>query len=209
MIEARDARRKRSFARVYRVVVMVGRMGETRSGGQPGYDAVAKTLHWLILLLLIAQYTVAWTMPHIGRNTPAVGLVSLHFSIGVTILAVVIIRLLWRWTHPMPMLRGVVPAWHYGLAYASHVLLYLLLLALPILGWVDSGFRGYSIDFFGLFTIPQLIASSPALAGRTGDIHSFVGTLLLILVGLHVLGALYHLVVRRDGVFARMLPAQD
>jgi cytochrome b561 len=188
---------------------MVGRMDETGSGGQPAYDGVAKTLHWLILVLLIAQYTVAWTMPDIGRNTPAEGLVSLHFSIGVTILAVAVLRLFWRFTHPVPMLRGVVPTWQYGLAYASHALLYLLLLALPILGWVDACFRGYSIDFFGLFTIPQLIASSRALAGRTGDLHAFLGTLLLILVGLHVLAALYHLIVRRDGIFSRMLPARD
>jgi cytochrome b561 len=173
------------------------------------YDGVAKTLHWLILLLLIVQYIVAWTMPHIGRTTPNEGLVSLHFSTGVTILAVVILRLVWRWTHPAPTLRGIVPAWQYWLAYASHLLLYLVLLVLPILGWVDACFRGYSVEFFGLFTIPQWIASSPALAGRTGDIHAFVGTILLILVGLHVLAALYHLIVRRDGVFSRMLPAQD
>jgi cytochrome b561 len=80
---------------------------------------------------------------------------------------------------------------------------------LPILGWVDACFRGYSIDFFGLFTIPQLIASSSALAGRTGDIHAFVGTLLLVVIGLHALAAVYHLIVRRDGVFSRMLPAQN
>jgi len=191
------------------MVVMVERLIEKRTAAQPGYDGVAKTLHWLILLLLIAQYTVAWTMPHIGRNTPAVGLISLHFSIGVTILAIVILRLLWRLMHPVPTLRDIVPAWQHWLAYASHVLLYVLLLVLPILGWADACFRGYSIDFFGLFTIPQLIASSPALAGRTGDIHAFVGTVLLIVVGLHVLAALYHLIVRRDGVFSRMLPAQN
>ena len=188
---------------------MVERLVEKRTAAQPGYDGVAKTLHWLILLLLIAQYAIAWTMPHIGRNTPAEGLVSLHFSIGITILAVALLRLLWRWTHPAPTLRGIVPAWQHGLAYASHVLLYLLLLVLPILGWVDACFRGYSIDFFGLFTIPQLIASSSALAGRTGDIHAFVGTVLLVVIGLHVLAALYHLIVRRDGVFSRMLPVQN
>jgi cytochrome b561 len=179
------------------VEIMVEHLVEKRAAAQPGYDSVAKTLHWLILVLLIAQYGVAWTMPNIGRNTPAVGLVSLHFSIGVTILAIVILRLLWRWTHPVPTLRGIVPSWQVALAYLSHGLLYLVLLVLPILGWVDSGFRGYSIDFFGLFTIPQLIASSPALAGRTGDIHAFVGTLLLILVGLHVLAAFSDRAARR------------
>jgi cytochrome b561 len=189
--------------------MMVEHFVEKSTAEPAGYDSVAKTLHWLILLLLIAQYSVAWTMPDIGRNTPAVGLISLHFSIGVTILAIAILRLLWRWTHPVPALRGIVPAWQYGLAYLSHGLLYLVLLVLPILGWVDSCFRGYSIDFFGLFTIPQLLASSPALAGRTGDIHAFIGTVLLVLVGLHVLAALYHLIVRRDGVFSRMLPGRS
>lgn len=187
--------------------MMVEKVSEKTPAQQTGYDGVAKALHWLILLLLIVQYTVAWTMPHIGRNTPAVGLISLHFSIGVTILTVAILRLLWRWTHPVPTLRGIVPAWQYALAYLSHLLLYLLLFVIPILGWVDSCFRGYSIDFFGLVTIPQLITSSPALAGRTGDLHAFVATILLVLIGLHVLAALYHLIVRRDGVFSRMLPA--
>ncbi len=188
---------------------MVEHIAEKRTAGPRDYDSVAKTLHWLILLLLIGQYTIAWTMPHIGRDTPNEGLVSLHFSIGVTILAIVILRLLWRWTHSAPTLRGVVPGWQVALAYLSHVLLYLVLLILPILGWVDACFRGYAVKFFGLFTIPQLIAASPAFAGRTGDIHAFVGTILLVLVGLHVLAALYHLIVRRDGVFSRMLPVRN
>jgi len=74
-----------------------------------GYTATAMTLHWLILALLIVQFIVAWTMPHIGRNTKPATLISLHFSIGVTILAVAIVRLAWRLTHTAPAPEAGVP----------------------------------------------------------------------------------------------------
>ena len=184
---------------------MVENVIENGAAGQRDYDGVAKTLHWLILLLLIAQYTIAWTMPHIGRNTPAEGLVSLHFSIGVTILAIVILRLLWRWTHPMPMLRGIVPLGSTGSPTSrTYCFISCCSFCRSSAGSMRGSAAMRSISS-GLFTIPQWIAASPALAGRTGDIHAAIGTILLILVGLHVLGALYHL-ARRDGVFSRMLP---
>jgi len=69
---------------------------------QPRYTRTAIFLHWLILALLIAQYTVGWTMPHIGRNTPVTTLISLHFSIGALILAVIVVRLIWRVIHGEP-----------------------------------------------------------------------------------------------------------
>jgi cytochrome b561 len=72
-------------------------MAKTKS-----YSATAKSLHWLIVVLLAAQFTVAWLMPHIGRNTPVTTLINLHFSFGVIILVIAIIRLAWRATHAEP-----------------------------------------------------------------------------------------------------------
>lgn len=172
----------------------------------PGYDGVAKTLHWLIVALLIAQFAVAWTMPDINPRTVPGTLVNLHFAIGVTILGLAILRVVWRFGHPVPLLRDNVPAWQHWTARATHWLLYLLLFLLPILGWMDANFRGYAVDYFGLFTIPQILPAVRALAGETGDIHTLVSYVLLGVVGLHVLAALYHHFWLGDRVLTRMLP---
>jgi cytochrome b561 len=179
-------------------------MVETRNGEVTGYDPVAKTLHWLIFALLAAQFAVAWTMPHIGRNTKPETLINLHFSFGITIVFLVVLRLLWRLSHRV-VPAAAVPAWQRAGAQLFHGLLYLVLVALPIMGWVSASMRGWPVDFYGVITIPQIVATNPAIAGRLGDVHALVGTILLILVGLHVLAVLYH-VIRRDGVLQRMLP---
>ena len=91
------------------------------------YTSTAKSLHWVIVALLVAQFIVAWTMPHIGRNTPVTTLISLHFSFGVIILVVAIIRLAWRATHAEPAPLDGVPPWQVQSARIIHWLLYLLL----------------------------------------------------------------------------------
>ena len=101
-----------------------------------GYTGTAKTLHWLVVALLIAQFTFAWTMPHIGRNTPISTLISLHFTFGVIILAVALVRLLWRLRHGEPEPDGGMPAWQVTTTRVMHWLLYILLLVVPVLGWI-------------------------------------------------------------------------
>ncbi len=171
-----------------------------------GYTTTAKSLHWLIVALLIVQFTVAWTMPHIGRNTPVTTLISLHFTIGVVILAVAIVRLAWRVTHGEPASEAGVPTWQTTSARIVHWLLYALLFVLPLLGWINASYRGMPIIMFGL-ELPHLVAARAAGWGWTGDVHSLLANYLLLgLVGLHVLAALYHYFLRRDGVLQRMLP---
>jgi len=72
------------------------------TNGSPAYSSVAKALHWLILALLVVQFAIAWTMPKIGRGSVPTGLIGWHLSVGVTVLAVMIVRLAWRATHPAP-----------------------------------------------------------------------------------------------------------
>ncbi len=171
-----------------------------------GYTATAKTLHWLIVLLLIAQFIFAWTMPHIGRNTPVTTLISLHFTFGIIILAVALVRLLWRLTHPEPKPEDGMPPWQTSTARVVHWLLYLLIFVLPILGWINASWRGMPIVMFGA-TLPQLVATRAAGWGWTGDVHALLANYaLLALVGLHVVAGLYHYFVRRDRVLQRMLP---
>jgi cytochrome b561 len=181
---------------------------------KPAYTGTAILLHWLVVALLVAQFAVAWTMPDIGRDTPQTILISLHFSLGVLILFVAVIRLLWRATHREPEPEAGVPRWQVRSAHAVHWLLYVLLIVLPIVGWINASWRGYSVTPFGLFELPKLVATHADGWGWTGDVHAALSNyLLLALVGLHVLAALYHQFIRRDAVLQRMLPwvrfAQD
>lgn len=173
-----------------------------------GYTGTAKALHWLIVVLLIAQFTFAWTMPHIGRNTPVTTLISLHFTFGVIILAVAVVRLIWRMTHGEPAPLAGIPPWQVNSARVVEWLLYLLLFVIPVLGLINANWRGMPVVMFGL-EMPHLIGVRAPGWDWTGDVHGLLANyVLLALVGLHVLAALYHYVVRRDGVLQRMLPGR-
>lgn len=170
------------------------------------YSNTARWLHWLILALLIAQFIFAWAMPHIGRDTPVTTLISLHFTFGVIILAVVILRLGWRVTHGEPEPEDGLPPWQTVSARVMHWLLYALLFVIPILGWLNASWRGMPIVMFGL-ELPELLAKRAPGWGWTGDLHALLANwVLLVLVGLHVAAALYHYLIRRDRVLQRMLP---
>jgi cytochrome b561 len=170
------------------------------------YTGTAKVLHWLIVVLLIAQFIFAWTMPHIGRNTPVSTLISLHFTFGIIILAVALVRLAWRLTHGEPVPKDGLPPWQIQTARAVHWLLYLLLFVVPILGWMNASYRGMPIVMFGL-ELPKLLVKSAPGWGWTGDVHVLLAEYgMLTLVGLHVAAALYHYFIRHDGVLQRMAP---
>jgi cytochrome b561 len=170
------------------------------------YTATAKSLHWLIVMLLIVQFTVAWFMPHIGRNSPVTTVISLHFTFGIVILAFAIVRLAWRTTHSEPEPEDGVPPWQTTSSRFVHWLLYILLFVIPLLGWINASWRGMPIVMFG-FELPRLVATRAPGWGWTGDVHTLLAWYgMLTLVALHVLAALYHYFIRRDGVLQRMLP---
>jgi cytochrome b561 len=172
----------------------------------PGYTGTAKSLHWLIVLLLIAQFILAWTMPEIRRNTPVTTLISLHFTVGVVILALAIVRLAWRASHGEPAPLDGVPPWQTTTARIVHWLLYLLLFVVPVLGWMNASWRGMPIVMVGL-ELPTLLPQRAPGWGWTGDVHSLLAEYgMLTLVGLHVVAGLYHYFIRRDRVLQRMLP---
>ena len=176
------------------------------------YTGVAQALHWLIVALLIVQFTLAWTMPDISRGTEPERLISLHLSFGSLILLLMVVRFLWRMTHSAPPPPTGLPAWQLLSSRVVHALLYVLLFAIPLLGWVNASYRGWTITLFGVIRLPGLVqprTHTPpgALVGPwTGDLHIWLSYGLLAVVGLHVLGAVYHRFVLRDRVLARMIP---
>jgi cytochrome b561 len=180
--------------------------GPTEMANAQGYSSTSKALHWLIVGLLVAQFIFAWTMPHIGRNTPVTTLISLHFTFGIIVLVVAIVRLARRATHKEPAPLDGVPPWQALSARVVHWLLYILLFVVPILGWINASWRGMPVVMFGL-ELPQLVATRAPGWRWTGDVHALLSNyLMLTLVGLHVLAGLYHYFIRRDRVLQRMLP---
>ena len=178
----------------------------TKNGENAGYSGLAKLLHWTVVALLIVQFVLAWVMPEIKRDTKPDTLINLHLSFGVLILAVAVIRLGWRATHAEPPPQDGVPPWQLQSARIVHGLLYGLLFVVPILGWINASWRGFPVIMFGL-ELPKLVATRAPGLRWTGDVHGLLANyLLLALVALHVAAALYHWLVRRDGVLQRMLP---
>ncbi len=174
-----------------------------------GYTGTAKSLHWLILALLIVQFIVAWTMPEIHRDTKPDSLINLHLSIGVIVLVVAVVRLAWRATHVEPPPEAGIPPWQVRSARVIHWLLYVLLFVVPLLGWINASWRGFPVVLFGI-EFPKLMATRAPGWGWTGDVHSSLAQyVMLVLVGLHVAAALYHYFYRRDRVLQRMLPGNS
>ena len=169
------------------------------------YGTPAKVFHWLIVALLAVQYPIGWLMPDIHRGTtPGAGM-TFHVSIGMTILALTAVRLVWRLTHPVAPESGL-PAWQRLSSEAVHWLLYGLVGATTISGWLFASFRGWSLSFFYLVPLPML-ASDNAAAGRAIDgLHQAMEWALLVAIGIHVAAALTHIFIYRDRVMQRMLP---
>ena len=171
-----------------------------------GYSATAKSLHWLVVVLVLAQFVIAWLMPGIKRDMPANTLVNLHFSFGVLILVVMAIRLVHRLLHPVPLFMPQSPAWERCAAYATHVAFYWILLIGPELGWASASAHGLPVSVFGIVTLPAIAAPKARWALTAGDIHTYMMWALLCLIALHAAAALFHHFVRHDDVLRRMLP---
>lgn len=169
------------------------------------YPLVLRLLHWTIAFLLIAQYTDAWTMPHIGRGTVPVGLIAWHIFFGTTILALMIARVAWRAGSAVPMAPANLPKAAQILSRVTHYILYFAVIFVAILGWANASSRGWHLKLFAFVPLPSIMHQGSALGHRLGDIHHTLANALLYLVGFHVAAALYHVIVLRDRLHRRMI----
>jgi len=168
------------------------------------YSAFSRSVHWLTLALFVALFAIAWSIDDLpeAMRSPAL---QLHKSFGITVLGLTILRLIWRFAAGVPAMPADLPAWQKLGARASHVLLYLLLLAQPLVGWLWSSAGTQRINFFFLVQIPWLIGPDKPLSRSLGHLHGLIGNLLLVVIGLHAAAALYHHFVRKDRVMVGML----
>lgn len=169
-----------------------------------GYGAVAKTLHWVVAAILVGQFAIGWLMPPVRRGMQPGVSMNLHISIGIVVLALILVRLLWRLTHPVPP-EPELPAWQRNASQAVHGLLYLLVFITTLTGWFYASARGWALSFFGLFPIPALVAQGSPTGRAIGEIHQVIVWVLLAVVVMHVSAALVHAFVYRDRVMERML----
>jgi cytochrome b561 len=169
------------------------------------YDKGARALHWLSALLVIGALAAGWTMVGLPFSPLKVKAFNWHKWIGITVLALTLLRIVWRATHkppePLPM-----PAWQRKVAHALHGLLYLLLLAQPLVGWANSSAAGIPVVWFGVLPLPDFVPHDKALAGNLEHLHGLLGLLLAVLIALHLLAALKHHFIDRDDTLRRMLP---
>ena len=168
------------------------------------YTRTAITLHWLIALAVIVQFTWGWWMQGIPKQPPGmrVDAFNLHKSVGLTLLALMTVRMLWRWRHPPPPLPAM-PPWQVQLVHFNHALLYVVLFVHPLSGYLGSVFSGYPVKLFGL-TLPAWGRNDPGLKNFFSASHFVTSWVLAGAVALHVAGALKHALVDRDGTLARM-----
>ena len=170
------------------------------------WGAVAKTFHWLIAILILVQGAIGLTMVDLGMTPAKVKVFALHKSIGLTILALALLRLAWRLGQRVPR-DPPMPRWQRLAARASHFLLYVLILALPLSGWLFNSAANFPLEWFGVVHVPSLTRGlDPALKAWALRAHVVLFWTLIGVVVVHVAAALWHHFVQRDEVLTRMLP---
>ncbi len=171
------------------------------------WGSVSKSLHWLIAVLILALGIVGLLMGELPKTPKYFWVYTAHKSIGITVLVLVALRLVWRLYAGAPRPVLGTPTWQERIAEATHWLLYALMFAIPLSGWLydsASGLRPFKL--FGLFEMPKLVAPSEASAQVSHAIHEWGFWLLILVVLAHAGAALYHHLHQRDATLARMLP---
>jgi len=169
------------------------------------YTTAAIALHWAIAALIFVGFPLGIYMHDLPLSPVKLRLYSYHKWIGITVLAFAIARLAWRAAHrpppPVPM-----PAWQARAAAAGHLLMYVLMFAVPLTGWTMSSALGFKVVWLGVLPLPDLVAKDKALGEVLKVVHQTLSLSLAAVVALHLVAALEHQFVRRDGLMKRMLP---
>ena len=169
------------------------------------YGPTAKVFHWLIVALLIVQFPLGWFMPHIHHGMKPGDAMTVHISFGITILALIVLRFFWRITHPVAPASSL-PAWQQLISEAVHWLLYALVFATTMTGWIFVSERGWSISLFFATPLPTLPIEDSLLARSIGNWHGTMEWILFLVIGAHVAAAMAHTFIFRDRIMQRMLP---
>jgi cytochrome b561 len=171
------------------------------------YTRTAIAFHWLIALLIVGGFALGWVMTGIPGLTPLkLKYYSWHKWIGVTVFALAAVRIVWRATHAAPPLPRRMAAWQKAAAHAVHVLLYVLMIAIPLTGYLYSSAANVPVVYLGIVPLPRLIDPNPELKEVLKSAHHLLNYGLFALVCAHVVAAVKHQWLDRDGLLSRMIP---
>lgn len=165
------------------------------------------SLHWICALLILVLLGMGHVMGELPRSPRYFWVYNLHKSLGLTLLALMLIRLFWRLYAGAPKALPGTPTGQRLIAQATHWAIYGLALAMPLSGWLyDSASGLRPLTYFGLFNMPKLVPPDPGMKALAHQIHEYGGLILIALILLHAGAALYHHLVLRDATLQRMLP---
>ena len=172
------------------------------------YTATAKGLHWLMALLIFGLLALGFYMQDLPLSPEKLQFYSWHKWAGVTVFALVWLRLLWRVTHRPPAYSISMSGLQQALAHTGHLVLYVLMIVIPLSGWLMSSAKGVPTVWFGVLPLPDLIGRDKELGKQLAELHSALNISFLVLIGGHAVAALFHHLVHKDDTLRRMLPAR-
>ncbi len=176
---------------------------------QPRYTHTAIALHWVAAALIFCGFSLGLFMTGLEVTPDKFRYYAWHKWIGITVFLLAAARLAWRAAHPALPLPATMPAWQVRASRVAHAALYVLMLAIPLSGWIYSSSTGVSVSYLGLIDLPDLVAKDRETAKTLLLLHKSLNYTLAAVVTLHIAAALKHHFVDRDDVMARMLPGRS
>jgi cytochrome b561 len=172
------------------------------------YTSTAKTLHWLISLMIFSLLILGFYMSDLPLSPDKLKFYSWHKWAGVTVFLLVIARLGWRITHTPPDMPEQMPQLQKVAATVFHFALYALMFLIPLSGWLMSSAKGFQTVWFGVFPIPDLLPKDKVVGDALKEVHEALNLLLIGILFVHVLAALKHHFIDKDEVLKQMLPSR-
>lgn len=170
------------------------------------YGLLAILLHWTIAVLIIGMLCLGLYMTDLPVSPLKLKLYGLHKAFGVLVLMLALIRIMWSLSNMTPQLSSYLPTWQKLAARSVHFAFYIFMLLMPITGWLMSSAAGFPVSFFGLFTLPDLIAHNEKLRVIFAEIHEFSAFALIAAIVAHVGATVQHYVIYKENVIKRMWP---
>ena len=173
------------------------------------YTRTAQALHWLMAALLVGLVSLGLYMHELPLSPRKLQLYSWHKWVGVTVFFLLLVRIGWRITHQPPALPEQMSKLQRITSHVGHTALYLLMIAIPISGWLMSSAKGFQTVWFGVLPIPDLLPKNKELGDLLLELHESLNLLLIALLLAHIAAALKHHFIDKDDVLSRMLPAHS